>query len=44
VGAGVTIEAPVHTTDTAATVLWLLGVPAPPSWTGRPVTSAFEAP
>lgn len=31
----------VKTTDTAATVLWLLGVPQPESWSGRPVASAF---
>jgi arylsulfatase A-like enzyme len=34
----------IHTMDTAATALWLLGVTAPDSWTGRPVTSAFEHP
>jgi hypothetical protein len=28
--------------DTAATVLWLLGVPVPAAWEGRPVTAAFR--
>jgi arylsulfatase A-like enzyme len=32
----------IHTMDTAATVLWLLGVDAPANWTGRVVSSAFE--
>ncbi len=45
-GAGVkshfTITAPVVQYDTAATALWLLGVPLPESFWGRPVTSAFE--
>jgi len=44
-GAGVKrghqITAPVTTYDSAATALWLLGVPIPGNWTGRPVTSAF---
>lgn len=31
----------VNTTDTAATVLWLLGIPVPESWSGSPVASAF---
>ena len=39
-----TIAADVKTTDTAATVLWLLGVSAPAHWTGSPVASAFTAP
>jgi arylsulfatase A-like enzyme len=34
--------APVRTTDTAATALWLLGVPLPAQWTGRPVAEAFD--
>ncbi|HEX2093483.1 MAG TPA: ectonucleotide pyrophosphatase/phosphodiesterase [Longimicrobiaceae bacterium] len=38
------IRAPITTYDTAATVLWLLGVPRPDFWDGRPVTSAFGAP
>ena len=32
----------VRTMDTAATALWLLGVPIPKEWAGRPVTAAFE--
>lgn len=36
------ITAPVVQYDTAATALWLLGVPVPESFWGRPVTSAFE--
>ena len=38
------ITAPVNTTDSAATVLWLLGIPRPADWTGRPVESAFDLP
>jgi predicted AlkP superfamily pyrophosphatase or phosphodiesterase len=34
--------APVRTTDTAATVLWLLGVEVPGAWSGRPVAEAFN--
>lgn len=45
-GAGVrphfTITAAVVQYDTAATALWLLGIPIPESFWGRPVTSAFE--
>jgi arylsulfatase A-like enzyme len=33
----------IRTFDTAATVLWALGVPVPEEWAGRPVVSAFEA-
>ncbi len=33
---------PVSTTDTAATVLWLLGVRVPPEWIGRPIAEAFD--
>ncbi|MBW3552255.1 MAG: ectonucleotide pyrophosphatase/phosphodiesterase [Gemmatimonadetes bacterium] len=43
-GAGVTPgsrPAGVRTMDTAATALWLLGVPHPAHWEGRPVRSAF---
>lgn len=36
------ITAPVTTYDSAATALWLLGVPIPAAWDGKPVTSAFE--
>lgn len=38
---GFTISAPVSTTDTAATALWLLDVPIPASFDGKPVESAF---
>jgi arylsulfatase A-like enzyme len=31
----------VRTMDTAATALWVLGVPFPESWAGRPVAAAF---
>jgi predicted AlkP superfamily pyrophosphatase or phosphodiesterase len=44
-GAGVApgrIEAPVRTMDTAATVLWLLGVRIPAAWEGAPVHEAFD--
>jgi predicted AlkP superfamily pyrophosphatase or phosphodiesterase len=37
-----TITAPVVQHDTAATALWLLDVPLPEYFWGRPVTSAFE--
>jgi hypothetical protein len=33
----------VRTMDTAATVLWLLGVPVPAGWDAPPVTAAFRA-
>ncbi len=36
--------APIHTMDTAATVLWVLGLSEPPDWTGVPVMNAFHAP
>jgi predicted AlkP superfamily pyrophosphatase or phosphodiesterase len=36
------ITAPVVTYDTAATALWLLGIPVPEGFWGRPVTTAFE--
>ncbi|CAN5895167.1 alkaline phosphatase [soil metagenome] len=35
------IPAQIRTYDTAATALWLLGVPVPAQWEGRPVRSAF---
>jgi predicted AlkP superfamily pyrophosphatase or phosphodiesterase len=38
------ITAPVSTMDSAATALWLLGVPRPANWTGKPVESAFATP
>jgi len=34
----------VHTTDTAATALFMLGLPLPAEWDGRPVTEAFGLP
>ena len=34
----------VETFDTAATALWLLGLPVPADWAGRPVASAFTLP
>lgn len=33
----------IKTMDTAATVLWLLGVDAPKNWVGRPISNAFSA-
>ena len=36
------VTAPIIQYDTAATTLWLLGVPLPEYFWGRPVTSAFE--
>ena len=44
-GAGVqpgSIDAQIRTFDTAATTLWVLGVPVPERWEGRPVSSAFQ--
>ena len=38
---GYTITAPVTTYDTSATALWLLGVPVPDTFDGKPVTDAF---
>lgn len=35
------IAAPISTTSTAATVLWLLGVPVPGNWETPPVEAAF---
>ena len=43
-GQGVTpgkLRRPIDTTDTAATVLWLLGVETPEGWDGAPVADAF---
>jgi predicted AlkP superfamily pyrophosphatase or phosphodiesterase len=34
----------VHTTDTAATVAFALGLPIPPEWDGMPVYEAFNLP
>ena len=38
---GLTITRPLMTYDTAATALWLLGVPVPKAFDGKPVTCAF---
>ena len=38
---GFTITADVTTYDTAATALWLLHLPVPKNWDGKPVTTAF---
>jgi predicted AlkP superfamily pyrophosphatase or phosphodiesterase len=38
---GYAITTPVSTCDTAATALWLLGVPLPGDLDGKPVTGAF---
>jgi predicted AlkP superfamily pyrophosphatase or phosphodiesterase len=42
VRAGATLPFGIRTTDTAATVLWLLGVAVPAEWSGHPVTQAFD--
>ena len=34
----------INTTDTAATVAWVLGLPIQPDWDGRPVLEAFGLP
>lgn len=36
------IKIPVSTCDTAATALWLLDVPIPANFDGKPVESAFK--
>jgi arylsulfatase A-like enzyme len=41
VHAGLVLPPGVRTMDTAATALWLLGVPIPDFWEGRPVVGAF---
>ena len=38
-----TLPAGIRTMDTAATALWLLGIPVPAHMTGRPVLAAFIA-
>ncbi len=38
---GFRITEPVTTYDTAATALWLLDIPIPSNWDGKPVKSAF---
>ncbi|MBX7210572.1 MAG: alkaline phosphatase [Verrucomicrobiaceae bacterium] len=41
---GHSITTAVNTFDTAATALWLLNVPLPADFDGKPVTEAFESP
>lgn len=43
VQAGGTLADTVHTMDTAATVLWLFGIPRPDNWVGVPQTGGFTA-
>jgi arylsulfatase A-like enzyme len=38
---GVTINRPVQTYDTAATVLYALDLPIPENWDGKPVLEIF---
>ncbi len=40
---GFTITEPVTVFDTAATALWVLDIPVPDSWDGKPVLSAFNS-
>ncbi|MGH2359162.1 MAG: alkaline phosphatase family protein [bacterium] len=40
--AGATIDRPVLSQDTAATILSVLGIPVPTNWQGRTVREAFE--
>ncbi len=39
---GFSINSAVNTCDTAATALWLLDVPVPANWDGKPVAGAFK--
>jgi predicted AlkP superfamily pyrophosphatase or phosphodiesterase len=39
---GFKLTEPVNTCDTAATALWLLGIPIPDGFDGHPVTTAFS--
>lgn len=39
--ANTVLNSTVSTMDTAATALWLLGIPVPSTWTGTPVLEAF---
>jgi arylsulfatase A-like enzyme len=39
---GTLTAATIRTMDTAATVLWLLGVAEPPDWAGQPVRAAYD--
>ena len=41
--AGKALSVPINTYDTAATVLFALGIAPPNAWTARPVVSAFES-
>ncbi|MGE0702633.1 MAG: alkaline phosphatase family protein [Vicinamibacterales bacterium] len=43
VSSGALHDLPVQTTDTAATVLWLLGVAGPSDWLATPIMPAFVA-
>ena len=36
-------DVPIRTFDTAATVLWLLGVNQPANWDGKPIVAAFQS-
>lgn len=38
---GTQLKSPITTYDTSATALWLLGVPVPKDWDGKPVKEAF---
>jgi arylsulfatase A-like enzyme len=38
------LNAPVRTMDTAATVVWLLGLDEPEGWVGAPIVDAFDQP
>jgi hypothetical protein len=42
VPAGITLQSEIITYDTAATVLYALGLPIPASWDGQPVMEIFE--
>lgn len=42
VEAGIEIEAPVNTYDTAATIAYVFGLKAPSCWIGKPVLQAFK--
>lgn len=39
---GYEIRGPVRIIDTAPTIAWLLGLPCPDAWQGRPITEALE--
>ena len=39
---GATLPA-IRTMDTAATAMWMLGIPTPSDWVGKPVASAFDS-